>query len=61
MSPQEIGRLNQQLTSVLKELDGAIRLRFAGPKREAKWRLRAVFGLIVEKLFLWTRRLLGRR
>lgn len=61
MSPQEIARLNQQLSSVLKELDDAIRNRFAGPKPEAKSRLTAVVGLIVEKLLLLIRRLLGRR
>lgn len=60
MSPEEIARLNEQLRSVLKELQDAIRSRFAGPKRGTKSRLSAVVGLIVEKLLLLIRRLFGR-
>ncbi len=60
MSPQELAKLNEQLSSVLKELDRAIRVRFGEPKRRTKSRLTAIVGLIVEKLLLLFR-LLGRR
>lgn len=73
MSPQELAKLNEQLSLVLKELGGAIRSRFAGrseeqepgrpktdfPEPGAKSRLSAVVGFVVEKLLLLIRRLLG--
>lgn len=61
MTPRELAGLNEQLKSVLKELDRAIRNRFARAKPRARSRLRVVVGLIVEKLLLLTRGLFGRK